>query len=322
MKNRKHADIIAEKMINIIIPCYNEEIIISESVQRIKSCVEDLPYTFSYTFINDGSADNTLSILKNICSKNDNCSFISFSRNFGKEAALMAGFDNFKGDALLILDADLQDPPELIKEFLEEWDHKNYDIVYGKREKRSGETWFKKITAYCFYRIINTISFIQLPVDAGDFWLIDKRVVGEIIKLRENHRYTKGLLSWVGFKRKAVLYKREKRIGGKSKFNIFQLINLSIEAFTGYSLAPLKIITILGFVVSFFSFIFGVYTITKALVFGVDTPGYTSTIAVLCFLSGIQLLSLGVMGEYIGRIFNEAKKRSPYIVEESSISDV
>jgi hypothetical protein len=136
---------------------------------------------------------------------------------------------------------------------------------------------------------------------------------------RENHRYTKGLLSWVGFKRKAVSYTREKRIGGESKFNIFQLINLSIEAFTGYSLAPLKIITVLGFIVSFFSFIFGVYTITKALVFGIDTPGYTSTIAVLCFLSGIQLLSLGVIGEYIGRIFNEAKKRSPYIVEEISI---
>lgn len=307
--------------ISVIIPCFNEQ-------ETINKCHEELciatsaikEHVFDFIYINDGSKDKTLETLRALQEKDPRIQVISFSRNFGKEIAVTAGLDYSEGDAVIIIDADLQDPPSLIAELAAPWREEGYDVVYAQRVSRSGESWLKKATAHAFYYFINMISRVEIPRNTGDYRLMSRRAVDELLKLREHHRFMKGLFAWVGFKTKAVQYHRHPRYAGRTKWNYISLWNLSLEGITGFSLAPLKIATCAGVLISLFSFMYGGYIIMSTLLTGSDVPGYPSLMVMVTFLSGIQLLTIGILGEYVGRIFNEVKQRPLYIVQEHIVS--
>jgi glycosyltransferase involved in cell wall biosynthesis len=306
-----------KELISLIIPCYNEEAVVDICHERIAAAIKPLSsYTFEIIYINDGSKDKTLELLKKLKSKDSSVKIINLSRNFGKEAAMTAGIDHAKGEALIILDADLQDPPELIPELLEKWKAENADVVYGQRTSRKGETWIKKSTALAFYKVINFISRVDIPVNTGDFRLMNRRTVDALVELREHHRFMKGLFAWVGYKQIPLKYVREPRVAGRTKWDYIKLWNLSLEGITGFSMTPLRIAFICGLLISIFSVIFGLYIIYYTLTNGNNVPGYPSLMVVITFLSGIQLLTIGILGEYIGRIFNETKHRPLYLIEE------
>ncbi|OEE45656.1 bactoprenol glucosyl transferase [Enterovibrio norvegicus] len=274
-------------------------------------------FTYEILFVNDGSTDDTLAVIRDLASNNSNIRLINLSRNFGKEAALTAGLDLAQGDVIIPIDADLQDPPELIHDFLLEW-QKGYDVVVAKRVDRSSDTLAKKITANLFYRFHNTIADVEIPDNVGDFRLITRRVVSAIQLLPENQRFMKGIFSWVGFKTSVVEYSRQPRAAGESSFNGWRLWNFALEGITSFSTAPLRVWLYLGFFVSAISFLFGASIILKTMLFGVDIPGYASLLIIVLFFGGIQLIGLGVMGEYIGRLYMESKRRPVYIIEEDS----
>jgi glycosyltransferase involved in cell wall biosynthesis len=236
---------------------------------------------------------------------------VNLSRNFGKEIAMSAGLDFSQGDATVIIDTDLQDPPEVIPELIEEWEN-GYDVVYAQRFKREGETVIKKITAKLFYQVIRNLSQPKIPADTGDFRLLSRRAVDALIQIKESHRFMKGLFSWIGYKQKAVLYRRDKRYAGDTKWNYWKLWNFAIEGFTSFSIVPLKIFTYVGITISFTSFLYALFIIYKTIVFGESVKGYPSIMVVVLFLGGLQLLGIGFLGEYVGRIFNETKKRPLY----------
>lgn len=266
-------------------------------------------------FINDGSRDKTLQMIKDYAKSDHRVSYVNFSRNFGKEIAMCAGFDHVTGDATVIIDADLQDPPELIPEMIKYWEE-GYDDVYAKRISREGETWFKKFTSAAFYRILQKTTKIPIQIDTGDFRLLDRRCIEALKQIRESQRYTKGMYSWIGYKKKEITYSRDPRAAGTGKWNYMKLFNFAIDGITSFTTAPLRISTIMGFLVSFIAFIFIIVLIVKTLLFKDPVAGYPSLMAVVLFLGGVQLLSLGIIGEYIGRIFNETKERPLYLVEE------
>jgi glycosyltransferase involved in cell wall biosynthesis len=242
---------------------------------------------------------------------------ISLSRNFGKEAALTAGLDHAGGDAAIILDADLQDPPELIPDLLKAWREQEADIVYGQRTSRQGETWLKKITAAAFYRAINRISGrVDIPYNAGDFRLMNRRALDAMAELRETHRFMKGLFAWIGFRQVPLPYARAPRAAGRTHWDYLSLWNLSLEGITGFSIAPLRLASLAGLLISSFAFIFGCYILLKTIIYGSSVPGYPSLMVMITFLSGIQLLTIGILGEYIGRIFNESKRRPLYFIDD------
>lgn len=304
------------KIITLLIPVYNEESVLSQLFRRLDEFTKNTPnYQFEFLFINDGSIDKSFSIITEQSKKDSRISYINLSRNFGKEIAMIAGIDHVKSDALVIIDADLQDPPELIQEMISHWED-GYDDVYARRNNRQGETWLKKKTSQWYYRILQKSTNIPIQVDTGDFRLLDRRCIEALQKFRESQRNTKAIFSWIGYKKKEIFYDRDPRLSGQTKWNYRKLLNLAIDGITSFTTAPLRMATIFGFIISLIAFIWIIYLLVRPL-FGVSTgAGYSSLMAVILFLGGVQLLSLGIIGEYIGRIFIETKNRPLYLIEE------
>ncbi len=301
-------------LLSVVVPLYNEATIIGAFHQRLIAVLDTLSISSEIIYVNDGSKDKSVEILQTLRLQDKRIAIVDLSRNFGKEIALSAGLDHALGDAVIVIDADLQDPPELIPALIEQW-QQGYDVVFAKRISRSGETWFKKLSAHLFYRILQKISDIDIPRDTGDFRLLSKRAVTALKKLRETHRFMKGLFMWIGYPQIAVPYERDPRFGGVSKWNYCKLWNLAIEGITSFSIAPLKIATYFGFVTALAAFIYALIIIYKTLAYGESVSGYPSLMVVILFLGGIQLITLGIMGEYIGRTFVETKARPLYLVK-------
>jgi len=303
------------RILSIIVPAYNEQEVLPAFHQRIAAVLAGIAMDAEIIYINDGSRDATLSVLENLRAGDPRVAIIDLSRNYGKEIAMSAGLDLCCGDAVVVIDADLQDPPELIPALIEQW-RQGFDVVYAKRFGREGETRFKKLTAHLFYRLIQRVSRVSIPEDTGDFRLLSRRAVESLKRLREQHRFMKGLFAWIGYPQKAVLYRRDPRLAGETKWNYWKLWNFALEGITSFTVAPLKIATYAGLTVAFFSFLFGILIIYRTLVFGDPVRGYPSLMVVVLFLSGVQLIALGIMGEYLGRMFDETKNRPLYLVTE------
>ena len=305
-----------KKTISIMIPAYNEEEVLGMLFERLDALANSLPkYHFEFFFVNDGSRDRTYEIIRDRAEHDERISYLNLSRNFGKEIAMIAGFDHVRGDAVVNIDADLQDPPELIPEMIKYWEE-GYDDVYARRRSRAGETWLKKTTSTWFYKILQSSTRIPIQIDTGDFRLLDRRCITALTQFRESERYGKGMFSWIGYKKKEILYDRDPRAAGVTKWNYSKLINLAIDGITSFTTAPLRISTYVGALVSLVAFVYIAYLLIRPL-FGVSTgAGYSSTMAAILFLGGVQLLSLGIIGEYVARIFNETKRRPLYFVEE------
>jgi polyisoprenyl-phosphate glycosyltransferase len=304
------------KKISLLIPVYNEEEALPLLCEELcKVAKEASDYEFEFFFIDDGSKDRSLSILRDMQRKDSRVNYISFSRNFGKETALAAGFDYVTGDAVVILDADLQHPPELIPDMIKYWEE-GYDDVYAKRMNREGESWLKKFTSHAYYKLLQKMTKVEIQKDTGDFRLLDRRALEALKKLREKQRYTKGMFSWVGFNKKEIVFDSRARAAGKTKWSYLQLMNLALEGITSFSTAPLRLATIVGFFVSIFSIVYMIVTLIQTLIWNNPVKGYPSIMVMILFLGGVQLVCLGIIGEYVGRIFNETKHRPLYIVSE------
>jgi glycosyltransferase involved in cell wall biosynthesis len=300
--------------ISIVCPVYNEAAMIHPFMATLFPVLEKLNRSFEVICVNDGSTDDTFDRLMKEKQERGHITVINLSRNFGKEAALSAGLALAAGRAVIPMDADLQDPPALIQEMVELWDQ-GYDVVLAKRTDRSSDRLSKRITAKWFYRIHNRLSSILVPADVGDYRLMSRKAADAANQLPENQRFMKGIFAWVGFKTATVGYTRENRKAGKSRFNFWKLWNLAIDGVTSFSSAPLRIWLYLGVFTSLLSFLYGCFIIIKTLMFGVDLPGYASIVTIILFLGGIQLIGIGVIGEYIGRMYLETKRRPPYIIE-------
>ncbi len=306
------------KLISALIPAYNEEECLHELYKRVTAVLSKLEnYDYEILIINDGSKDKTLEILQELHDKDNHIQYVNLARNYGKEIAMAAGFDYVKGDVVVILDADLQDPPELIPDMISYYEA-GYDDIYGRRKSRKGETWLKKTTAKLFYKLLQKSTRVDILKDTGDFRLLSRRAVEALKKYKEQRRYTKGFFALIGFKKKEFLYDRDSRVAGQSKWNYFNLFNLAIEGITSFSNFPLRLSSYLGIIVAAFGFIYIVFLVLKTLIFGEPVRGYPTLLSVIIFLGGIQLLSLGVIGEYLGRIFDEVKNRPLYFVEKYS----
>lgn len=299
--------------ISVVSPAYNEQEVLEEFYRRVTCVLSDLGCPYEIVLVNDGSKDRTLALMHELHRKDPHVAIVDLSRNFGKEIALSAGLDHTRGDVVIILDSDLQDPPELIPQMLEGW-REGYEIVYGVRSQRDGETWLKKTSASAFYRLIQRVSRVRIPRDTGDFRLMTRRTICEMQKLREQHRFMKGLFAWIGFPSKPMLYRRAPRAAGETKWNYWNLFNLAVEGITSFTIAPLKIATYVGLSIAGIAMIFATVVIWKTLMYGDPVRGYPSLMVVVLFLGGVQLISVGVLGEYIGRIFNEVKMRPLYLV--------
>lgn len=302
------------KTITILIPAYNEAEALPLLLPRLNALADkNKKYNFDFLFINDGSKDSTIEILQQEAVDNPRVSYIDLSRNFGKEIAMMAGFDHAWGDAVVIIDADLQDPPELIPRMIKLWES-GYQDVYAKRRTRAGESFVKKKTSEWFYTILQKSTSISIQKNTGDFRLLDQKCIEALRQFRESERYTKGMFSWVGFKKKEIIYDRDPRAAGSTKWNYPKLINFAIDGITSFTTTPLRISTFLGFAVSFVAFLYIIYLLVRPLFGAITGDGYSSLMAVSLFLGGVQLLSLGIIGEYVGRIFNETKNRPLYFI--------
>lgn len=310
-----------KKSILISIPAYNEEDNIIPLYEKLRENLEkvEMEIDFEVLFINDGSNDNTSSCILELMKVADDVSLINLSRNFGKEIAMCVGFDYSNHDAVITMDADLQHPPETIGEMIKLW-ILGYDDVYAKRNKRKGESWFKKFSSKLFYRILDNLSDTTVLADAGDFRLLDRKVVDAITQMRETQRYTKGIYNWVGFKKIAIQFDAEERLHGETKWNFSALLKLAVEGITSYTTAPLKLSMYFGFLISFVAFIYMIYVFIKTIIFGADTSGFPSLMIVILFLGGCQLISIGIIGEYLGRVFMESKKRPLYFIENSYVA--
>lgn len=300
--------------LSLVCPVFNEQENIRPFLARVSSTLEKLSYTYEIIFINDGSTDSTLNTLLESKKGYPQISIINLSRNFGKEAALTAGLDHASGEAIIPIDVDLQDPPEVIPQLLAKW-QEGYDVVLAQRTDRSSDTHIKRKSAEWFYRLHSTISKTKIPENCGDFRLITREVLLAVKKLPENQRFMKGIFAWVGFKTTTITYTREPRAKGDSKFNMWQLWNFALEGITSFSTAPLRIWLYIGVLVALFAFFYGSFILVKTVFFGVDVPGYASTLTSILFLGGIQLISIGTLGEYIGRVYMEIKGRPVYIIE-------
>ena len=309
--------------LSIIVPCYNESEVVENFFSAMvgnNGILNNLGLNCELVFINDGSKDNTLELLKaqkEIYSNKSNLDIkiVNLSRNFGKEAAMSAGFSVASGEAIVPMDADLQDPPELIAKFVELW-RQGYDVVLAKRNDRQEDSFAKRFSSSLFYKLNNKISDVKLPDNVGDFRLFTRKVLNAIDSLPENQRFMKGIFAWVGFRSITVEYKRPQRIAGSSKFNGWKLWNFALQGITGFGTLPLRIWTYIGFIVSFFAFIYASFLILRTLIMGIDLPGYASLVVIILFLGGLQLMGVGILGEYVGRIYMESKRRPPFIIDE------
>jgi glycosyltransferase involved in cell wall biosynthesis len=299
---------------SVIVPMYNEEDVIPETYNRLKRVMEGLGESYEIIFINDGSRDRTGEMIRDICKKDYNVKMIDLARNFGQQTAITAGMDYAIGECIVIIDGDLQDPPELIPDMIKLW-RSGYNMVYGKRKSRQGETFFKKFTSKCFYRVLKRLTDVDIPVDTGDFRLIDRKVCNALKQLPERNRYVRGLMGWVGFKQTAIEFERSERFAGKTKYPLNKMLRLAIDGIVSFSFKPLKLATYVGSLVSGASFLYLIFVLVQRLFWPQSTQsGWASLIAVSLFFNGIILLILGIIGEYIGRIYDEAKGRPLYII--------
>lgn len=304
-----------EALISIIAPMYNEEAAIDIFFAEMRNFLAECPYQYEIVCVNDGSKDNTLDILKKYAEEDNRIKIVSFSRKFGKERALYAGLKYSSGDAVIPIDVDLQNPPMTIKTFLAKWEE-GYDIVYGVRENRKNEGRLRRFLSKKFYEFYNLISEQKAPYNAADFRLMDRKVVNAVLRIREKHLFMKGIFNWVGYKSCPVLYNHADRAAGNSKFNFWKLWNLALDGITGSSTLPLRVWTYLGGGIAFVSFVIALFFLIKTILWGDPVQGFPTLVILLLFFGGIQLIALGIMGEYIGRIMIEVKNRPLYIVDE------
>lgn len=304
------------KKVSVVVPMYYEEKVVDECYSRLKKVFEELKdYEYEFIFVNDGSKDKTYELLEKIADKDKNAKVISFSRNFGHQAAVTAGLQYVTGDAIVIIDADLQDPPESIAEMLELWEQGN-DVIYAKRKSRVGESKFKLFTAKMFYKVINGLSDVEIPKDTGDFRLVDRRVVETINALPEHNKFLRGLFSWVGYKQVPYEYERQERFAGETKYPLKKMIKLASDGIISFSTKPLKILGVIGIIAIFISIAILIYSIASyAFQLNQLAPGWTSIMVTVTFLSGVQLLSIYIMSEYIARIYDESKGRPQYVID-------
>ncbi len=301
---------------SIIAPCYNEEGNLPELFRRIGEIMEQTGESWELVLINDGSIDRTLEIMRELHATDLRVHYIDFARNFGHQIAVTAGIDYAQGDAVIIIDADLQDPPELILEMIEKW-QEGYEVVYAVRTERKGESWFKLFTAKLFYRLIYRITDVNIPLDTGDFRLMDRKVVNALKQMKERHRFIRGMTSWVGFKQTGVYYTREERFTGETKYPFRRMFKFALDAVTSFSFFPLQMAMYLGFIIAGLSAL-GVIGVIIARLFGNQAFfGQATTLVMVLFLGGVQLISLGIIGEYLGRIYDEVKGRPMYVVNEA-----
>ena len=307
---------VSNPVLSVIVPIYNEQEVLTETYKRLTSVMETFAESYELIFVNDGSRDRSPQMLAELCAQDKNVKFINFSRNFGHQPAITAGMDYARGQAVVVIDADLQDPPEIILEMIKKW-REGFDVVYGKRVKRKGETVFKKLTAKLYYRILKSVTKVEIPTDTGDFRLIDRKVCDAMKSLPERNRYVRGLVSWVGFKQTAVEFVRQERFAGETKYPLRKMIKLALDGITSFSYKPLKIAMGLGFTFAVLSFIYLVVIIIQALFTDTTIDGWASFMVIHLFSTGVLLIMLGIIGEYIGRIFDEIKERPIYIVRET-----
>ena len=304
------------KKITILVPAYNEEESLNALYERISKIMNSMEnYEFELLFINDGSKDKTLSMIKELRSKDNRVCYVDFSRNFGKEIAMIAGLDYATGDCVIIMDADLQDPPELIPQMVELWEQ-GYDDVYAKRRSRAGETWLKKFTSKMYYKVLQSLTKVEIQKDTGDFRLLDRRCVNALRKMRENGRCSKSMFSWIGYNKKEIMYDRDPRFAGQTKWNYKKLIDLAIDGITSFTTSPLRIATYISIPTFLTLLIYFIYVIVKCIRLNIAIQAFQATILLILFFAGIQIILIGIMGEYLGRIFNESKNRPLYLVNE------
>ncbi|MGH8729652.1 MAG: glycosyltransferase family 2 protein [Burkholderiales bacterium] len=301
-------------VLSIVVPAHNEAEGLRKFYLRLTAVLKSAGMSAEIVFVNDGSTDGTLALMEELRRSDQRIAIVDLSRNFGKEIAMTAGLDHTRGAAVVIIDADLQDPPELIPELIKRW-REGFDVVYAKRMSRSGETTFKKLTAFAFYRLIHKVSNVRIPRDTGDFRLLSRRAVDSLKQLRERHRFMKGLFAWIGYPQAAVPYQRDSRFAGETKWRYWGLWNFAIEGITSFTIAPLKIATYLGMFVALAAFAYAGYIIYDTIVYGNPVAGYPSLLVIVLSLGGVQLMTLGVIGEYLGRMFNETKARPLYLVQ-------
>ena len=299
----------------MVIPAYNEQEVIAETYKRLTGVMAGMGEPYELIFVNDGSSDSTARLVAEFSSSDPSVRLINFSRNFGHMAAISAGMEYARGQAIFIIDADLQDPPEIFPQMAEKW-REGYHVAYGKRIKRKGESLFKRLSAKVFYRFIRQLTTVDIPPDTGEFRLIDRKVCDAINKLPEKSRYIRGLVSWVGFKQTAVEYVREERFAGVTKYPLRKMITFAMDAITSFSHKPLKLATMVGFLISLLSFFYMLYVFYQVFFTDQTITGWASTVAIILFTQGIVLMLLGLMGEYIGRIYRELQNRPLYIVQE------
>ena len=304
------------KKISIIIPAYNEEESLPMLYDRLEKLMSSMQnYEFEILLVNDGSKDKTIQLIKEYREKDNRICYVDFSRNFGKEIAMIAGLDYATGDCVIFMDADLQDPPELIPELVKYWEE-GYDDVYAKRKSRAGETWLKKFTSKMYYKVLQSLTNVPIQKDTGDFRLLDKRCVNALRKMRETQRCSKSMFSWIGYNKKEVLYDRDPRVAGKTKWNYKKLIDLAIDGIKSFTTSPLRLSTFIAIPTFAALAIYFIYVIIKCFVVAEPIQAYQAIILLILFFSGIQILLFGIMGEYLGRIFNETKNRPLYLINE------
>jgi polyisoprenyl-phosphate glycosyltransferase len=305
-----------QPIISVVVPVYNEEAVVFESYKRLKGVMEALNEPYELIFVNDGSRDATPDIVRHICEADSTVHFIDFARNFGHQIAISAGMDYASGEAVVVIDADLQDPPEVIPEMIAKW-RKGYDVVYGKRAERKGETLFKRFTSAAFYRVLQKLTDVDIPVDTGDFRLIDRKVCDALKLIKERNRYIRGIISWLGFKQTGVEFVRDKRFAGETKYPLKKMLRFAFDGITSFSVKPLKLSSYVGGIVSFAGFAYLLVVVYQKLFTDRTVTGWASMMAVSLFFNGVVLMMLGIIGEYIGRIYDEAKGRPLYVVRET-----
>lgn len=304
------------KKISVLIPFYNEEEVLPQLYERLAGVMDSMPeYDWEAMLVNDGSKDRSLVAAARMHEQDKRFHYIDLSRNFGKETAMMAGFDHVTGDCVVIMDSDLQHPPEVIPDMVAEWEN-GYDDIYGQRLTRGKEPWLRKVLSLQYYKLLQKSTNIPILENTGDFRLLDRVCINALKSMRESNRYTKGMYCYVGFRKKGVPFKQEERAAGTTKWNFFKLFNLAVEGITSYTSAPLRMATVVGVVIALLALLYLVYVLIKAIAVGDPVAGYPTIIVSILFLGGLQLLFLGILGEYIGRIFTETKRRPVYFIRE------
>jgi glycosyltransferase involved in cell wall biosynthesis len=304
------------RSLSVVVPVYNEQEVLPEFHRRMSAVLDALGMRSRIIYVNDGSTDHTALLIDRLRAADPRVTLLDLSRNFGKEIALTAGLDHADSDAVVVIDADLQDPPELVPELVAHW-LAGYDVVYAMRTCRDGESAAKKVTAFLFYRLIQKMSRVRIPADTGDYRLLSRRAVAAVCRLREQHRFMKGLFAWIGFPQKAVPYRRAPRFAGSTKWNYWKLWNFALEGITSFTSIPLKAATYVGLASAGAAFVLGIYITLRTLIHGNPVPGYPSLLVAILFLGGMQLLAIGIIGEYLARMFDESKQRPLYFVKNN-----